>query len=83
MGLLYADGDATPLASRAALLVAANRIYDQLRLFGPLMHVASESKKSKTETMYCPARDEVYGNSDTPDFVLDCGGIINFTEPFV
>ena len=80
---LYADGAATPLASRAALLAATNRIYDHLRLFGLLMHVGSENKKSKTEAMYCPARDEEYGDGDTSDLVLDCGGIISFTESFV
>ena len=80
---LYADGAAIPLASRATLLAAANRIYDHLRLFRLLMHVGSESKKSRTEAMYCPARDEEYGNGDTLDLVLDCGGITSFTESFV
>ena len=56
---LYADGAATPLATRAALLAATNRIYDHhLRLFGLLMHVGWENMMSKTEAMYCPARDE-------------------------
>ena len=80
---LHADGAATPLAYRAALLAATNRICDQLRLFGLLMHVGSESKKSKMEAIYCPAQDEEYGDGDTPDLVLDCDGIICFTKSFV
>jgi hypothetical protein len=44
------------------------------------MHVGSEGKKSKTEAMFCPARDEQYEDGDTSDLVLDCGGTIGFTE---
>jgi hypothetical protein len=80
---LYADDAATPLASRAALLAATNAIYDHLRLFGLLMHVGSNGKRSKTEAMYCPARTAAYGDGDTSDLVLDCGGTIGFTESFV
>jgi len=49
---LYADDAANPLASRAALLAASNAIYYHLRLFGLLMHVGSNGKRSKTEAMY-------------------------------
>jgi exonuclease III len=80
---LYADDAATPLASRAALLAATNAIYDHLRLFGLLMHVGSNGKRSKTEAMYCPARTAAYGDGDTSDLVLDCGGTIGFAESFV
>ena len=80
---LYADDAATPLASRAALLSATNAIYDHLRKFGLLMHVGSDGKRSKTEAMYCPARNEDYGDGDTSDLVLDCGGTVSFTEKFV
>ena len=80
---LYADDAATPLASRAALLPATNAIYDHLRKFGLLMHVGSDGKRSKTEAMYCPARNEDYGDGDTSDLVLDCGGTVSFTEKFV
>ena len=80
---LYADDAAIPLASRAALLAATNATYDHLRKFGLLMHVGSDGKRSKTEAMYCPARNEDYGDGDTSDLVLDCGGTVSFTEKFV
>ena len=80
---IYADDAAIPLASRAALLAAANSFYKHLRLFGMLMHVGSEGKRSKTEAMYCPARNEEYSDGDTSDLVLDCGGTVSFTESFV
>jgi len=54
-----------------------------LRLFGLLMHVGAPGKKSKTEAMYCPARDGEYEAGDTSDLVLDCGGMVGFTLPFV
>ena len=44
---LYADDAATPIASRAALLAAANAIYDHLRKFGLLMHVGRAGKRAK------------------------------------
>ena len=62
---IYADDAAIPLASRAALLAAANSFFKHLRLFGMLMHVGSEGKRSKTEAMYCPARNEEYSDGDT------------------
>ena len=80
---LYADDAASPLASRASLLAMTNAIYDHLRLFGLLMHVGSPGKKSKTEAMFCPARDKNYEDSDTSDLVLDCGGTVSFTKSFV
>jgi len=33
--------------------------------------------------MYCPARTVTYGDGDTSDLVLDCGGTVSFTESFV
>jgi len=80
---LYADDEASPLASRAALLAASNAINDRLRLFGLLMHVGPNGKRSKTEAMYCPARMDAYRDGDTSDLVLDCGGTAGFTKPFV
>lgn len=80
---LYADDAATPTASRAKLLMVANALNDHTKLFGLLMHVGDGVKKSKTEGMYCPARNEEYGNGDTSDLVLNCGGRISFTESFV
>ena len=80
---LYADDAATPLASREALLAATNAMYDHLRLFGLLMHVGANGKRSKTEAMFCPARTDTYSAGDTSDLVLDCGGTVSFTESFV
>ena len=80
---LYADDAALPLSSREGLLAATNAIYEHLRLFGLLMHVGSPGKKSKTEAMYCPARNDEYEAGDTSDLVLDCGGTVSFTESFV
>ena len=80
---LHADDAATPLASRAALLAASNTIYDHLRLFGLLMHVGSNGKRSKNEARYCPARTASYGDGGTSDLVLDCDGTAGFTESFV
>ncbi len=54
-----------------------------MREFGLLMHVGSSGKQSKTEAMYFPARNKDYGNGGTSGLVLDCGGIISFTEAFV
>ena len=47
------------------------------------MHVGSNGKRSKTEALYCPARTATYGDGDTSDLVLDCGGTVSFTESFV
>ena len=47
------------------------------------MHVGAPAKKSKTEAMKCPARDEEYVARDTSDLVLDCGGTASFTQSFV
>jgi hypothetical protein len=80
---LYADDAATPLASREALLAATNAMYDHLRLFGLLMHVGTNGKRSKTEAMFCPARSGTYSAGDTSDLLLDCGGTVSFTESFV
>jgi len=80
---LYADDAALPLSSREGLLAAINAIHKNLRLFGLLMHVGAPGKESKTETMYCPARDEEYEAWDTSDLVLDCGGTVSFTQSFV
>ena len=51
--------------------------------FGLLMHVGRCGKRSKTEAMYCPARNEDYGDGDTSDLALDCGGTISLTETCV
>jgi hypothetical protein len=80
---LYADDAATPLASRAALLAASSAIYDHHRLFGLLMRVGPNGKQSKSGAMYCTARNEMYGDGDTSDPMLDCGGTVSFTESFV
>jgi len=80
---LYADDAALPLSSREGLLAATNAIYKHLRLFGLLMHVGSPGKKSKTEAMYCPARNDEYEAGDTSDLVLGCGGTVSFTQSFV
>ena len=77
---LYTDDAATAVTSRAALLKGANLIYDHLRRSGLLMHVGWGGKRSKTEAMYCPARNEAYDDGGTSDLVLDCGGTISFTE---
>ena len=47
------------------------------------MHVGAPGKKSKTEAMYCPARNDEYEAGDTSDLVLDCGGTVSFTQSFV
>jgi hypothetical protein len=46
------------------------------------MHVGSPGKKSKTEAMYCPARNGECEAGDTSDLILDCGGTVSFTQPF-
>lgn len=74
---------ASSSSPREGLLTAASSIYHHLRLFGLLMHVGSAGKKSKTEAMYCPARDEDYNDGDTSDLVLACGGTVSFTQSFV
>jgi len=80
---LCADDAALPLSSREGLLAATNAIHKHLRLFGLLAHVGAPGKKSKTEAMYCSARDEEYEAGDTSDLVLDCGGTVSFTQSFV
>ena len=80
---LYADDAATPLASREALLAATNAMYDHFRLFGLLMRVGANSKRSKMEVMFCPVRKDAYSAGDTSDLLLDCGGTVSFTESFV
>ena len=45
------------LAMLVSYLVNDNAIHKHLRLFGLLMHVGAPGKKSKTEAMYCPARE--------------------------
>ena len=47
------------------------------------MHVGSNGKRSKTEAMYCPACTATYGDGNTSDLMLDCGGTVSFTESFV
>jgi hypothetical protein len=71
------------MASRVDLLAGNDVIYGHLRSFGLLIQVGSPGKKNKTEAMYCPVRVSAYGNGDTPDLVLDCGGRASFTESFV
>jgi hypothetical protein len=71
------------MASRVALLAGTNAIYAHLRLFGLPIQVGSPGKKSKTEAVYCPARVSAYGDGDTSDMVLDCGGAVSFTQSFV
>jgi len=70
------------MASRAAFLAGTNAIYAHMRLFRLLMNVESRGKKSKTEAIYCSARVNAYGDSDTSDLVLDCGGTVSCTQPF-
>ena len=53
---LYANDETTPLASRAPIAAATNAIYNHFRMFGRLVHVGRDRKKSKTGAMYCPAR---------------------------
>ena len=55
---LNADDSATPLVSREGLLAATNAMYVRLRLFGLLMHVGANGKRSKTEAMFCPAKTD-------------------------
>jgi hypothetical protein len=45
--------------------------------------VGPPGKKSKTEAMYCPTRVSAYGDGDTSDMVLDCGGTVSFTNSLV
>ena len=47
------------------------------------MHVGSNGKRSQTEAIYCPARTATYGDGDTSDLVLNCGGTVSFTESYV
>ena len=49
---------------------------------GLIMHVGSAGKWSKIQAMFYPARNDDYGEGDTPGLVLDCGGIISFTKAF-
>ena len=82
---LYADDAATPLASREALLAVTNEMYDRpatdhLRLFGLLMHVGANCKRSKTEAIFSHAKSDSYSAGDTSDLLLDCGGTISFAE---
>ena len=58
-------------------------MYDHLRLFGLLIHVGANGKRSKTEAMFCPAKTDTYSAGDTSDLLLHCGGIVSFTESFV
>ena len=51
-------------------------MYDHLRLFGLLMHVGANGKRSKTEAMFCPAKTDTYSAGDTSDLLLDCGGTV-------
>jgi hypothetical protein len=80
---LYADDEATPLASRKALLAATNAMGDYLRLFGILMHVFANGKWRKTEATFCPAKTDSNSAGETSDVVLDCRGTVSFTESFV
>ncbi len=81
---MYPDDAATPLASREALLAATNAMYNNhLRLFGLLMHVGANDKRSKTEAMFCPVKTDTYSAGDTSDLLLDCGGTVSFTESLV
>ena len=63
--------------------VAADALYDHMRLFGLLMYVGDGTKKSKTEAIYCPARGSRYEDGDSSDLTLSCGKTISFTESFV
>jgi hypothetical protein len=47
------------------------------------MHVGSSGEKSKTEAMYCPARDMPFKDGGIFALVLDCGGAASFTTSFV
>jgi hypothetical protein len=76
---LCADGAATLMASRAALLAGTNAIYAHLRLFGLLMHAGSPDKKSKTEAMYCPRGSVRTASATLRALFLDCGGTVSFT----
>ena len=68
---LYADDAAAPVASRDTLLAATNAIYGHLSKFGLITHVGSAGKRSKTEAMYSPTRNEDCGNGVTSGLVLD------------
>jgi hypothetical protein len=47
------------------------------------MRVGSQGEKSKTEATYCLARVGVYDDGNNSGLALDCGGTVNFTQPFV
>ena len=40
-------------------------------MFGRLVHVGRDGKKSKTGDIYCPTRKEDYNDGGTSDLVLD------------
>ena len=47
------------------------------------MHVGVPGgKRSKTEAIHCPARKGGLDSGDTSDLVLDCGGVVRFTNAF-
>ncbi len=55
-------------------------MYDRLRLFGLLMRVGANIKRSKTEAVLCPAKMYTYSAGDTSDLLLDCGGTVSYME---
>ena len=39
-------------------------------------------KRSMMEAIHCPAREGGLDSGDTSDLVLDCGGVVSFTNSF-
>jgi len=78
---LFADDCACLFNTRADLVTGANYMYHHFRRFGLLIHVGTESTKSKTEAMYLPARGDTQESGDTSNFVMGPGHA-HFTDNF-
>ena len=79
---LYVDDSAFILPTREDATRTANLTLNHLKRFGLKMHTGTTSKKSKTEVLFIPKRDESSNTADLSPIILSDGTQITFTQQF-
>ena len=79
---LFADDCALFFNLRDDLITGSNHIFAHLRKFGFQTHIGRGARASKTEAMYFPPPRQAYAAANTPCFLVDGTGFVEFSESF-
>ena len=79
---LYVDDSAFILPTREDATKTADLTLNHLKRFGLQMHTGTSNKKSKTEVLFIPRRNDTSNSTDLSPIILSNGTQITFTTQF-